>query len=120
MNRWSLTVAFLIVMLIVFWFRGWFGVFGWGPANWYPTSVTGVVKEKYIKDNLYCVTIKTNKSEEIEVLTCRDTHFPLMWNTDSSDDFANLELGAQYQFSVGGYRSTLRSLYRNIIRYQRQ
>ena len=82
-------------------------------------EITATVTDKDVKnsdkESKYLVFTKTSDGET-EVFEVTDALFA--WRFDSSDLYAEIEVGKAYKFDVGGSRNRLLSWYPNIYGYE--
>jgi hypothetical protein len=69
------------------------------------------------KDSKYLIYTKVN-NEDIEVFEIEDSFVQSRWN--SSDIYAQIEIGKTYTFKVVGIRDYFWSLYPNIIEWKEE
>lgn len=79
------------------------------------TTVTNKDIKNNYKTSKYLIFCKNNKGNT-EVFEITDSFFASRFN--SSDIYANIEIGKTYTFNVGGSRNNLFSWYPNIYTYQ--
>lgn len=82
----------------------------------YTATVTDKDIKNYDSDSKFLVFTKT-KNGETRVFSMEDTLIKGRWNT--ADDYAEIEVGETYTFTVIGWRIPFISEYENIIKFQK-
>ena len=81
----------------------------------YTATVTDKDIKNYDSDSKFLIFTKTNG--ETRVFSMEDTLVKGRW--DTADDYANIEIGETYTFTVIGWRIPFLSEYENIIEFQK-
>ena len=81
----------------------------------YTATVTDKDIKNYDSDSKFLIFTKTNG--ETRVFSMEDTLVKGRW--DTADDYANIEVGETYTFTVIGWRIPFLSEYENIIEFQK-
>ena len=90
------------------------------PSYYSERTYTATVTDKDIKNyNSSSVFLIFTKTEygETRVFSMEDTLIKGRWNT--ADDYAEIEVGETYTFTVIGWRVPFFSWYENIIKFQK-
>ena len=103
----GVVIIFMIIATVIF-------CIFWFPSYYTPKYYTVQVTDKDVKNGaLYLVFTKVQESDETRVFCIKDSLFK--WRFNSSDYYADVEVGKTYDIEVIGFRIPILSMYENIM-----
>lgn len=109
----ALTVIGIVIvsLIVIFWSMNYYS------EKTYTATVTDKDIKNYDSDSKFLIFTKTEDGVT-RVFSMEDTWIKGRWNT--ADDYAEIEVGETYTFTVIGWRIPFISEYENIIEFQKQ